>query len=74
MWGKFPKVIEKVFPNAQVVIDRFHVMKVVNPHSAPSTVTRAFPCSFAIETAPLVNKIKYKYLIYLTAINNWADF
>jgi hypothetical protein len=26
----------------------------VNPHSAPSTVTRAEPCSFAIETAPLV--------------------
>lgn len=30
MWGGFPKVIKKVFPNAQLVIDRFHVMKVVN--------------------------------------------
>ena len=30
MWGWFPKVIKKVFPNAQVIIDRFHVMKVVN--------------------------------------------
>ena len=30
MWGGFPKVIEQVFPHAQVVIDRFHVMKVVN--------------------------------------------
>lgn len=30
MWGGFPKVIKKVFPNAQVIIDRFHVMKVVN--------------------------------------------
>jgi transposase len=30
MWGGFPKVIEKVFPNAVVVIDRFHVMKAVN--------------------------------------------
>jgi transposase len=30
MWGKFPKVIKKVFPNALVIIDRFHVMKVVN--------------------------------------------
>ena len=30
MWGGFPKVIEQVFPNAQLVIDRFHVMKVVN--------------------------------------------
>ncbi len=30
MWGGFPKVIKKVFPNAQIVIDRFHVMKVVN--------------------------------------------
>jgi transposase len=30
MWGGFPKVIETVFPNAVVVIDRFHVMKAVN--------------------------------------------
>lgn len=30
MWGGFPKVVEKVFPNAVVVIDRFHVMKAVN--------------------------------------------
>lgn len=30
MWGGFPKMIEKVFPNAVVVIDRFHVMKAVN--------------------------------------------
>jgi transposase len=30
MWGGFPKVIEKVFPKAKVVIDRFHVMKAVN--------------------------------------------
>jgi transposase len=30
MWGGFPKLIKKVFPNAQVIIDRFHVMKVVN--------------------------------------------
>jgi transposase len=30
MWGVFPKVIEQVFPNAQVVIDRFYVMKAVN--------------------------------------------
>jgi transposase len=30
MWGGFPKVIEEVFPNAVVVIDRFHVMKAVN--------------------------------------------
>jgi transposase len=30
MWGGFPAVIEKVFPNAVVVIDRFHVMKAVN--------------------------------------------
>lgn len=29
MWGGFPKVIQAVFPNAQVVIDRFHVMKAV---------------------------------------------
>jgi transposase len=30
MWGGFPKVIEKVFPNAKIVIARFHVMKAVN--------------------------------------------
>lgn len=30
MWGGFPKVTEKVFPNAVIVIDRFHVMKAVN--------------------------------------------
>jgi transposase len=30
MWGGFPKIIEKVFPNAAIVIDRFHVMKAVN--------------------------------------------
>ena len=30
MWGGFPKVVEEVFPNAVVVIDRFHVMKLVN--------------------------------------------
>ncbi len=30
MWGGFPKVIEEVFPNAVVVFDRFHVMKLLN--------------------------------------------
>ncbi|WP_245555438.1 ISL3 family transposase, partial [Baaleninema simplex] len=30
MWEGFPKLIEKVFPNAQIVVDRFHVMKAVN--------------------------------------------
>lgn len=30
MWGGFPKVVQKVFPNAVLVIDRFHVMKAVN--------------------------------------------
>ncbi len=30
MWGGFKKVIVEVFPNAIVVIDRFHVMKLVN--------------------------------------------
>ncbi len=30
MWGGFPKVIREVFPNAKIVIDRFHVMKLVN--------------------------------------------
>jgi transposase len=30
MWGGFEKVIKEVFPNALIVIDRFHVMKLVN--------------------------------------------
>lgn len=30
MWGGFPKVIKEVFVNADIVIDRFHVMKLVN--------------------------------------------
>ena len=30
MWGGFPKVIKSVSPNAKVVIDRFHVQKLVN--------------------------------------------
>ena len=30
MWGGFPKVIREVFPNAKIVIDRFHVQKLVN--------------------------------------------
>jgi transposase len=30
MWGGFPKVIKEVFPNAKVVIDRFHVQKIIN--------------------------------------------
>lgn len=30
MWRGFPKVIQEVFPNAVIVFDRFHVMKLVN--------------------------------------------
>ncbi len=30
MWGGFQKVIKEIFPNALIVIDRFHVMKLVN--------------------------------------------
>jgi transposase len=30
MWGGFQKVIKEIFPNAAIVIDRFHVMKLVN--------------------------------------------
>lgn len=30
MWGGFPQVIAQVFPNAVLVYDRFHVMKLVN--------------------------------------------
>lgn len=30
MWGGFQKVIKEVFPNALTVIDRFHVMQLVN--------------------------------------------
>ena len=30
MWGGFPKGLSEVFPNAELVFDRFHVMKPVN--------------------------------------------
>ncbi len=30
MWGGFPKVVQEVFPNAQLVFARFHVMLPVN--------------------------------------------
>jgi transposase len=30
MWGGFPKMVAEAFPNAVIVIDRFHVMKAVN--------------------------------------------
>lgn len=30
MWGGYVKVVEKIFPNAQIVYDRFHVMQHVN--------------------------------------------
>ena len=30
MWGGFPKVIREVFPNAKIVVDRFHAQKLVN--------------------------------------------
>lgn len=30
MWVGFKKVIQEVFPNAVVVFDRFHVMKLLN--------------------------------------------
>jgi transposase len=30
MWGGFPKVVVEVFPNAQLVFDRFHVMQPLN--------------------------------------------
>jgi len=30
MWGGLPKVVQEVFPNAEIVIDSFHVMKAVS--------------------------------------------
>lgn len=30
MWGGFPSIVQKVFTNARLVIDRFHVRKLVN--------------------------------------------
>lgn len=29
MWGGFPQVVREVFPNAKLVVDRFHVMQAV---------------------------------------------
>jgi transposase len=53
MWGGFPKVVKEVFPNAKIVIDRFHVMgssgfmgiSTANSNQNPlgATVT-ALPC------------------------------
>ncbi|WP_373543100.1 ISL3 family transposase [Chamaesiphon sp.] len=30
MWGGFPKVIKEVFPKAAVIIDKFHVIQLIN--------------------------------------------
>ena len=30
MWRGFPKVIREFFPNAKIVVDRFHAQKLVN--------------------------------------------
>lgn len=30
MWGGYTKIVEKIFPNAQIVYDRFHVMQHIN--------------------------------------------
>jgi len=30
MWGGFSQVVKNVFPNARIVYDRFHVMKILN--------------------------------------------
>ena len=30
MWGGYPLVVEKIFPNAKIVYARFHVMQHVN--------------------------------------------
>jgi len=30
MWGGFTKVIQEIFPNARIVYDRFHIMKILN--------------------------------------------
>jgi len=30
MWGGFTKVIQEIFPNARIVYDRFHIMKLLN--------------------------------------------
>lgn len=38
MWGGFQKVIKEVFPNALIVIDRFHVMKLANSWSEPRRI------------------------------------
>ena len=60
MWGGFTRVIQKVFPNARITYDRFHVMKIVNEEL--NTIRKQ--CKNKIE------KLKIKHIKYLLMKNN----
>ncbi len=50
MWGGFQKVIKAVFPNALIIIDRFHVMNLVN-----KALNKLHLCLFG-QTAKTISK------------------
>ena len=59
MWGGFAKVIKNVFPNARLVYDRFHVMKVINEEL--NKIRKQYQSE--------ISKTKIKYVKYLLLKN-----
>ena len=59
MWGGFAKVIQEVFPNAELVFDRFHVMKKIIDEL--KNIMKRFSKS--------IRKLKIKYWRYLLLKN-----
>ncbi|NEQ85435.1 MAG: transposase [Moorea sp. SIO2I5] len=55
MWGGFAKVITTVFPNALIVYDRFHVMRMVNKE-----LNLLKRCSAVLGVSPMSDCIKTK--------------
>ena len=55
MWGGFPQVIRAVFPNAKIVIDRFHVQKLVNKNWLSSTYGDKQTNNFALIISKFLN-------------------
>ena len=55
MWGGFAKVITTVFPNALIVYDRFHVMRMVNKE-----LNFLKRCSAVLGVSPMSDCIKTK--------------
>jgi transposase len=60
MWGGFAKVIEDVFPKANIVYDRFHVMKIINQEL--NKIRKQCMSS--------INKLKIKHVKYVLMKNH----